>query len=78
MSFCSGIRSVLISHPSLMSFVFIHFQQREAPRFLAHFKGRFIIHKVGGVFHKVAGNFENVSVDSDFHKLMQFDETNSI
>jgi hypothetical protein len=48
----------LFSHPILFSplpfpsvsisliNLFISFQQREAPRFLAHFKGRFIIHKV--------------------------------
>ena len=30
------------------SYFFFPFQQQEAPRFLAHFKGKFIIHKVQG------------------------------
>ena len=38
-----------VFNTSLLNIFLRFFQQQEAPRFLAHFKGKFIIHKVQNI-----------------------------
>ena len=41
-----------VFNTSLLNIFLRFFQQQEAPRFLAHFKGKFIIHKVQNI-HRI-------------------------
>ena len=51
---------------SPLNFLLRFFQQQEAPRFLAHFKGKFIIHKVQNIYSIVLLFGESFLLDGNF------------
>ena len=48
---CGGLEIMMdfVFNSSPLNIFLRFFQQQEAPRFLAHFKGKFIIHKVQNI-----------------------------